>query len=70
MILLSEFNSNNFVTPINIINQMNSEIPNISVTTIPLDHMKANYYVNLNRFDEAKRLIKRGNNKKSLLRLW
>ena len=40
---------------------MNSEIPNISVTTIPLDHMKANYYVNLNRFDEAKRLIKRDN---------
>lgn len=67
MILLSEFNSNNFITPINIINQMNSEIPNISVTTIPLDHMKANYYVNLNRFDEAKSLIKRGNNKNPYL---
>ena len=67
MILLSEFNSNNFITPINKINQMNSVIPNISVTTIPLDHMKANYYVNLNRFDEAKRLIKLGNNKNPYL---
>lgn len=42
-------------------------MPNISVTTIPLDHMKANYFINLKRFDQAKKLIKSGNNKNPYL---
>lgn len=61
MILLSEFNSNNFRTPLNKISLMNSSIPNISVTTIPLDHMKANYFIAFNNYNKAKSLIKSGN---------
>ena len=57
MILLSEFNTNNFIAPLNKISQMNTFIPNISVTTIPLDHMKANYYINTNKIEKAKSLI-------------
>ena len=67
MILLSEFNSNNFRAPLNKILSMNSSIPNISVTTIPLDHMKANYFISLNKYNEAKSFIRSGNSKNPFL---
>lgn len=67
MILLSEFNSNNFRTPLSKILQMNSFLPNISVTTIPLDHMKANYFISSKKYKEAKSLIKSGNDKNPYL---
>ena len=62
MILLSEFNSNNFNTNLNTIKTFNDSYPNISVTTIPLSQMRANYFFQNNQFEEALNLIRNGYN--------
>ena len=62
MILLSEFNSNNFNTNLNTIKTFNDSYPNISVTTIPLSQMRANYFFRNNQFEEALNLIRNGYN--------
>ena len=46
MILLRDFNSNNFTVPINKIDNFVPEMPNITVTTIPLKSVKVRYYFN------------------------
>ena len=51
--LLSDFNTNNYNTKISQIEKMELEIPNVTVTTIPLKSIKARYYLNNNQYDKA-----------------
>ena len=62
MILLSEFNANNFKTELSVIEAFNHDFPNVSVTTIPLSQMKANYYLQKNQLEKALDLVKNGYN--------
>ena len=51
--LLSDFNTNNYNTKISRIEAMDLEIPNVTVTTIPLKSIKARYYLNNKQYDKA-----------------
>lgn len=62
MVLLSEFNSNQFNTKYPVIDSFNDQIPNISVTTIPLSQMKAQYLVKKGSYKDAARLVYRSLN--------
>ena len=42
--LLSDFNSQNFDTPLDIINSIDDEYPNITATALPIKAIKANYF--------------------------
>lgn len=44
--LLSDFKDQNYDTPLDIIEQINDEFPNITVTALPIKSLKANYYSN------------------------
>ena len=60
MVLLRDFNSNSFTVPINKIDDFVPEIPNITVTTIPLKAVKARYYFNAKKYDKALSLLSEG----------
>ena len=60
MFLLQDFNSNQYNIPLNQIENLVPEIPNITVTTIPINSVKARYFVNANQYDRAIKLIERG----------
>ena len=60
MYLLQDFNSNQFNVPINQIDTLVPEIPNITVTTIPINSIKARYYFNAKKYDKALALIEKG----------
>ena len=60
MYMLRDFNSNQFNVPINKIDALVPEIPNITVTTIPINSMKARYYVNAGKYEKALALIEKG----------
>ena len=62
MVLLSEFNSNQFNTKYSVIDSFNDQIPNISVTTIPLSQMKAQYLVKKGSYKDAASLVYRSLN--------
>lgn len=62
MVLLSEFNSNQFNTNYSVIDSFNDQIPNVSVTTIPLAQMKANYLVKKGLYKDAASLVYRSLN--------
>ena len=49
MFLLQDFNSNQFNVPLNQIDNLVPDIPNITVTTIPINSIKARYYFNANK---------------------
>ena len=63
----SEFNSNKFNTNLNVLEAMNDSYPNISVTTIPLSQMKANYYLKKNELEKAYNLVMKGYNSNPFL---
>jgi len=67
MILLNEFNSNKFNTNLNVIETINDSYPNISVTTIPLTQMKANYFLRQNKTERAYKLVMKGYNSNPFL---
>lgn len=67
MIFLSEFNSNNFNTPLSKIQSFNHSFPNVSVTTIPLSQMKANYFFKQKKFEIAQKLVQEGYNSNPFL---
>ena len=46
MFLLQDFNTNQFNVPLNRVESIVPAIPNITVTTIPINSVKARYYVN------------------------
>jgi len=60
MILLQDFNSNQFNLPLNQVDNVVPDIPNITVTTIPINSVKARYYVNAKKYDKALALLEQG----------
>ena len=60
MILLQDFNSNQFNLPINQVENVVPNIPNITVTTIPINSVKARYFVNAKKYDKAMTLLDKG----------
>jgi O-antigen ligase/tetratricopeptide (TPR) repeat protein len=62
MFLLQDFNSNQFNVPITRIDNIVPEIPNITVTTIPINSVKARYYFNAKKYDKAIALLEEGTN--------
>ena len=46
MFLLQDFNSNQYNLPLNKVDKIVPGIPNITVTTIPINTVKARYYFN------------------------
>ena len=58
--LLRDFNSNNFSVPLNEIDHFTPELPNITVTTIPMKSIKARYYFNAKKYDKAISLLNEG----------
>tara|TARA_B100001175_G_C19504736_1_gene640210 strand:+ start:349 stop:2694 length:2346 start_codon:yes stop_codon:yes gene_type:complete len=53
MILLSDFNQDKFNVTLNQIETIVPSIPNVTVTTIPIDAMKARYYFHYKKYDKA-----------------
>jgi len=60
MVLLQDFNSNQFNVPLNQIDNLVPDIPNITVTTIPINSVKARYYFNAKKYDKAIALLEEG----------
>jgi len=60
MQFLVDFNSNTFNIPINQVDTHVPEIPNITVTTIPINSIKARYYLNQKKYDKAISLLNKG----------
>ena len=60
MFLLQDFNSNQYNVPLNQVDTIVPDIPNITVTTIPINSVKARYYVNAKQYDKALALIEKG----------
>ena len=60
MILLQDFNSNQYNLPLNQVDNIVPEMPNITVTTIPINSVKARYYVKAKKYDKALDLIDKG----------
>ena len=52
MIILQDFNTDKFNIPLNKVESIPS-IPNVTVTTIPIDAIKARYYFNYKKYDKA-----------------
>ena len=53
MLILQDFNSNKYNLPLNQIESFIPPIPNITVTTIPMDAIKARYYFHYKKYDMA-----------------
>ena len=60
MILLQDFNSNQYNLPITQVDNIVPDLPNITVTTIPINSVKARYYVNAKQYDKALALLDKG----------
>ena len=60
MFLLQDFNSNQFNVPLNQVDNIVPDMPNITVTTIPINSVKARYYVNAKKYDKALALLDKG----------
>ena len=53
LIILNDFNNNTHNVPLNQIESVVPKIPNITVTTIPMDAIKARYYYHYKKYDKA-----------------
>tara|TARA_B100001059_G_scaffold95104_1_gene94316 strand:+ start:4597 stop:6921 length:2325 start_codon:yes stop_codon:yes gene_type:complete len=62
MFLLQDFNSNSFNIPLNQVETIVPDIPNITVTTIPINSVKARYFVNAKQYDKALSMLDKGTN--------
>lgn len=60
MLLLQDFNSNQYNVPLNQVYSIVPDIPNITVTTIPINSVKARYFVNAKKYDKALELLNKG----------
>ena len=60
MFLLQDFNSNKYNLPLKQVDNIVPEIPNITVTTIPINSIKARYYVKAKKYNKALDLIDKG----------
>ena len=53
MVILRDFNSNEYNIPLNQIESFVPSFPNVTVTTIPMDAIKARYYYQYAKYDKA-----------------
>jgi tetratricopeptide (TPR) repeat protein len=53
MLILQDFNSNKYNLPLNQIETFIPPLPNITVTTIPMEAIKARYYFHYKKYDKA-----------------
>ena len=60
MFLLQDFNSNKYSIPLNKIESIVPDIPNITVTTIPINSIKARYFIKAKQYDKALSLLNKG----------
>ena len=58
--LLRDFNSNQYSVALNEIDDITPWLPNITVTTIPMESIKARYYLYYKRYDKAIPMLKKG----------
>ena len=58
--LLRDFNTNKFSIPLDKVEQITPSIPNITVTTIPMNSIKARYFTNFKKYDQALELLNKG----------
>jgi tetratricopeptide (TPR) repeat protein len=60
LFLLRDFNSNQFSVTLDKIDHITPDLPNITVTTIPMKSIKARYYFNAKKYDKALDLLNEG----------
>jgi len=60
MFLLRDFNSNEYSITMDKIDNITPDLPNITVTTIPMKSIKARYYFNAKKYDKAIGLLNEG----------
>ena len=60
MFLLQDFNTNSYNLALNKVENIVPNIPNITVTTIPINSVKARYYFNAKKYKKALDLIENG----------
>ena len=60
LFLLQDFNTNKFSITMDKIDYITPELPNITVTTIPMKSIKARYYFNAKKYDKALALLDEG----------
>ena len=60
MFLLQDFNSNRYNLDLNRVENIVPNIPNITVTTIPINSVKARYFVKAKKYDKALSLLDKG----------
>ena len=60
MFLLQDFNSNQYNIPLNQVASIVPDIPNITVTTIPINSVKARYFFNSKKYKKALALLDKG----------
>ncbi len=58
--LLRDFNTNKFSIPLDQVETITPNLPNITVTTIPMESIKARYFINLKKYDKALELLDEG----------
>ncbi len=60
LFLLRDFNNNQFSVTLDKIDHITPDLPNITVTTIPMKSIKARYYLNAKKYDKALALLNEG----------
>ena len=60
LFLLRDFNNNQFSVTMDKIDNITPDLPNITVTTIPMKSIKARYYFNAKKYDKALALLNEG----------
>ena len=60
LFLLRDFNTNKYSITMDKIDHITPELPNITVTTIPMKSIKARYYFNAKKYDKALTLLNEG----------
>lgn len=68
MLILQDFNSNKYSLPLNQIESFIPPMPNITVTTIPMDAIKARYYFHYKKYDTALALAEKAKEANPYLR--
>lgn len=60
LFLLRDFNNNQYSVTMDKIDYITPDLPNITVTTIPMKSIKARYYFNAKKYDKALALLDQG----------
>ena len=60
LFLLRDFNNNQYSVTMDKIDHITPDLPNITVTTIPMKSIKARYYFNAKKYDKALALLDQG----------